>query len=122
MNKIELKLLTLLSCAVLLVTSEQITICEEAYHRGYCKDYSINSRSACVDFNFVNDEIGSVNTHGNSFRLYKRQNCAGNAHSFLPGSRNHNDVAALGFNNRIYKSFQICRLSNDFYLDIQGDA
>lgn len=119
MNNLKLNFLVLLSC-VLLVRSEHLTICQGAYHGGPCADYYSNGHD-CQNFNFVTDEIGSVDTHGNCFTFYKDRNCGrAMAYSILPGSKHHNNLAELGYRSRVYRSFEKCRLSNSFYLDVLG--
>ncbi|XP_026679480.1 uncharacterized protein LOC103509026 [Diaphorina citri] len=48
-----------------------------------------------------NDRTSSVNTHGGCVRLYEHGGCTGDVRDVFMGSGAHNDLGALGFNDKV---------------------
>lgn len=78
---------------------ELVTYYWDADYRGYSFTLNLASGS-CVDLEMFDNEISSINTHGNCVILYDAHHCQGDTRTVEPGSPNHKYLGEVGFNDR----------------------
>ncbi|ODM91212.1 Protein PRY1 [Orchesella cincta] len=90
--------------------AEEITFFEHSNYEGESIKFTrTNSDCANLPGNW-NDRISSVDTHGNCIVVWEHGGCSGKSERIAPGTRSHNHLAAIGFNDQI-SSYQLCSKS-----------
>ena len=61
----------------------------------------------CVNLQYLNDKLSSINTHGACINVFVDADCVGASYRIEPGSDCHNNLGQCGLNDMV-NSFRLC--------------